>query len=56
MEYERVRDYVLVGPGGQTLTCMSLTDSEARDCNLELETEGRGVLYQWVPCKEQQAA
>jgi hypothetical protein len=56
MEYETVRDYVLIGPGGQTLDCLALTASEARDSNLELECEGRGTLYQWVLCEERKAA
>lgn len=54
MEYEKVRDFMLVGPGGQILNCRALTASEARDSNLELECEG--TLYQWVLCEERKAA
>lgn len=55
-ELEHVRDYILVGQGGQTLNCRALTASEARDSNLELECEGRGTLYQWVLCEQSKAA
>lgn len=56
MEYEEVRDFMLVGPGGQILNCRALSASEVRDSNLELECEGRGTLYQWVLCEERKAA
>lgn len=48
--YERVRDYVLVGPGGAPLYCLTLTESEVRDCNLELECEG--AILRWEPFQQ----
>lgn len=48
--YEPVKDYVLIGPSGQMMNVLALTESEARDSNLELEADG--ALIQWVPYQQ----
>lgn len=48
--YEPVKDYVLIGPSGQMMNVLALTESEARDSNLELKSEG--ARARWEPYQQ----
>jgi len=47
---EPVRDHLLIDIGGNLIMGASMTPSEARNCNLELETDG--ALMEWMRYEE----
>ena len=46
LEYERLQPYALVDIGGNILTWSDMSWTEARDSNLELESDG--ALIAWL--------